>query len=150
MKLKIPPVVVFIFSLGMLFGISYLTKDWNFTFQYRVTLSRIFLFAGALSGILGVLAFRAKRTTVDPTKPEKASSIVTGGIYRYTRNPMYLGMALALVGGVLRTGNPFCILSVIFLVWYLTIFQIKPEEEALSKLFGTPYKDYQKRVRRWI
>ena len=61
-----------------------------------------------------------------------------------------LGMGFVLFGGLIRMGNPFCILALILYFWYITQFQIKPEEKALTKLFGEEYKDYCKRVRRWV
>lgn len=150
MSLKIPPVVVFFVALGLLFGIHYLTPDVRYDYPYRVTVSRLFLVAGSLIALAGIVAFRNKSTTVDPMKPAKASQLVTHGIYQYTRNPMYLGMAMVLMGGVVRIGNPWCLLAVLFFVVYLTRFQIKPEEHALEQLFGEDYRTYCQRVRRWF
>ena len=121
-----------------------------YEFQYQTTVSRIFLALGVLSAFSGIIAFRLKGTSVDPRNPDDASSLVIGGIYKYTRNPMYLGMALILLGGIIRLGNPFALIGLLFFVWYITQFQIKPEEEALGKLFGKDYADYQSKVRRWI
>ena len=150
MELKIPPVIVFFICLALIFGCYYLLPDYTYTFPYRKTLSRIFLVIGALSGVLGILAFRLKSTTVDPTNPDKASSLVTGGIYQFTRNPMYFGMAMVLIGGAMRIGNPAGFISVILFICYMTKFQIKPEEKALLKNFGEAYQQYMDRVRRWI
>lgn len=150
MRLKIPPVVILFLSLGIIFGASYLFPDLEYKFGYQTLLSRIFLAMGVLVAFSGIISFRLKGTTVDPTKPSKASSLVTSGIYTYTRNPMYLGMALILLGGIIRIGNPTTIIGLMFFVWYLTQFQIKPEEDALVDLFGDEYRDYCRRVRRWI
>ena len=150
MELKIPPVVVFFVCLASMFGIYYLMPDFSYDFTFRKTLSRVFLAIGALLGIIGIVAFRQHQTTVDPTHPDKASHLVTTGVYRYTRNPMYLGMLLVLVGGAIRIGNPLCLLSLILFVGYMTQFQIKPEERALQKHFGESYSEYVKNVRRWL
>ncbi len=150
MKLKIPPVVILFLSLGIIFGISFVLPDLEYKFSYQTLLSRIFLAMGVLVAFSGIISFRLKGTTVDPSNPSKASSLVTRGVYTFTRNPMYLGMALVLVGGIIRIGNPVTILGLLFFVWYLTQFQIKPEEEALNDLFGDEYKDYCSKVRRWI
>ena len=150
MELRIPPVIVFLLCLGFMFGCYFILPDYNFFFPYRRTLSRLFLVAGVLSGILGVLAFRLGGTTVDPTQPQKASRLITSGIYRYTRNPMYLGMALVLIGGWIRIANPVAILGVVAFVIYMTRFQIKPEEKALLRIFGEEYTSYASRVRRWV
>ena len=150
MSLKIPPLVVFFVALGLLFGIHYLTPDVRYDYPYRVMVSRLFLVAGALIALAGIVAFRNKSTSVDPMKPTKASQLVTNGIYQYTRNPMYLGMAMVLMGGVVRIGNPWCLLAILFFVVYLTRFQIKPEEHALEQLFGEDYRTYCQGVRRWF
>ena len=150
MKLKIPPVIIFFLSLGMMIGCYYLSPDFAFPFPYRVLLSRIFLAMGVILGLMGVVAFQVKQTTTDPLKPGKASSLVTHGVYRYTRNPMYLGMGLVLIGGAIRMANPVCLIAIGFYFWYITSFQIKPEEEAMNKLFGEEYTKYCERVGRWL
>lgn len=150
MQLKIPPVVILFISLGLVFAGYYLVPDFTYKFEYQTLISRVFLGLGVLIAFSGIISFRIKGTTVDPTKPNKASSLVTGGIYKYTRNPMYLGMALVLVGGIIRLGNPVALIGLFFFVWYLTRFQIKPEEKALNELFGREYEDFCSKVRRWI
>ncbi len=98
----------------------------------------------------GVLAFRAARTTVNPLSPQKASQLVTRGVYRITRNPMYVGMCCILLGWAvhLRAGLPF--LGPLVFALYITRFQILPEERALRQLFGQAYVEYAHRVRRWL
>ena len=142
--------VVFLICLVCVFGVHYLLSDFSYDFLYRKTISRIFLIAGALSGVLGVLVFRLNSTTVDPTKPDKASRLVTTGIYQYTRNPMYLGLALVLLGGIVRIGNPIGFVFLVLFVSYMTRFQIRPEEKALEEIFGEVFVDYKRSVRRWI
>ncbi|MBS0430571.1 MAG: isoprenylcysteine carboxylmethyltransferase family protein [Proteobacteria bacterium] len=98
----------------------------------------------------GLLAFRASRTTVNPLAPARASSLVTGGIYRITRNPMYVGFALLLTAwAVVLAAWPVFIGPVVY-VLYITRFQIVPEERALAQLFGESYTQYTRRVRRWL
>lgn len=150
MRLKIPPVVILFLSLGIIFGTSYLFPNLEYDFGYQTLLSRILLALAVLAAFSGIISFRFKGTTTNPSNPSKATSLVTGGIYKYTRNPMYLGMALILFGGIIRIGNPVAFLGLIFFVWYLTQFQIKPEEEALTELFEGAYKDYCDKVRRWL
>jgi len=150
MKLKIPPPIIFLFSLGLMFGLHFLFADLAQELPYRKTLSRVLLVVGVLIVIAGMLAFRLHNTTTNPLKPKKTTHLVTSGIYQFTRNPMYLGMVLILLGGSIRIGNPLSIIGIIFFIWYLTRFQIKPEEEALMDLFEQDYKEYCSRVRRWI
>ena len=104
-------------------------------------------FAVAVSGIL---RFRRHRTTANPMSPDAASAIVTDGIYRITRNPMYLGFALALTGWALALAHALAALVVPVFVAYITRFQIMPEERALASKFGPAYLEYLTRVRRWI
>ena len=83
-------------------------------------------------------------------KPETASSIVTVGIYRFTRNPMYLGLAFALAGWAIYLANLAALLIVPIFVAYMTQFQIKPEERALLAKFGADFAAYMAAVRRWL
>ena len=106
--------------------------------------------AGLAIILAGVLAFRRKATTVDPLHPGKASSMVTGGIFRLTRNPMYLGMALILLGFALLANNPLMLFGPLLFAAWITRFQIAPEERALEQLFGAQFLEYRSRVRRWV
>ncbi len=83
-------------------------------------------------------------------KPDTASSVVTAGIYRATRNPMYLGLALALAGWAMYLSNLVALLIVPAFVAYMTQFQIKPEERTLLAKFGPGFAAYMAAVRRWI
>ena len=105
---------------------------------------------GLLLALVGVLQFTQSRTTVNPMSPNKASAVVTSGLYRVSRNPMYLGMAIALLG-VAAWGSAFAsYLLVLGFCWYLTRFQIIPEEKALLATFGQEFAQYMARVRRWV
>jgi protein-S-isoprenylcysteine O-methyltransferase Ste14 len=98
----------------------------------------------------GIRTFARGRTSFDPHHPEKASALVTGGIFRMTRNPMYLSMALALLGWAVRLGRPWLVLGPVGFVLYLNRFQIRPEERALAEKFGPAYEDYRRCTRRWL
>ena len=87
---------------------------------------------------------------MNPTKPGATSSLVTGGVFRLTRNPMYLSLVLYLLAWAVYLSNWLALLLVPLFVLYLDRFQIKPEERALSALFGPEYASYQARVRRWL
>ena len=90
------------------------------------------------------------RTTVNPLRPEKASSLVTSGIFRLTRNPMYLGLALIVAAAAAWYGNLLGGFVVPMFVLYINRFQIVPEERALAAKFGTAFDAYRSRTRRWI
>ena len=106
--------------------------------------------AGAVISIAGVLQFRRARTTVNPMTPEASSSLVAAGIYRWTRNPMYLGFLVALIGMALWLASPVSLLVLPFFVLYMNRFQIVPEERALAARFGASFEQYRRSVRRWL
>jgi protein-S-isoprenylcysteine O-methyltransferase Ste14 len=109
------------------------------------------LFVVALAfDLAGLLAFRASRTTINPLAPERVSALVTNGVYRITRNPMYVGQCFILLawGVYLSALLPF--LGPIIYILYITRFQIVPEERVLRQLFGEQYAQYTARVRRWL
>jgi len=106
--------------------------------------------AGLGLNLLPKLAFRRARTTVNPLRPAAATSLVTGDIYRHTRNPMYLGQALVLLGGVLWLGSAAALLVVPLFVGWITRFQILPEERVLADRFGEEYAAFRRGVRRWL
>lgn len=99
----------------------------------------------------GLREFSKAQTTVDPHRIDEASSLVTTGIYRFTRNPMYVGLTLMSIGWALRLGTVLgMIVGTGFLVTVVTFLQIRPEERALRQNFGAAYDEYTTKVRRWI
>ena len=116
----------------------------------RIGLVVLFVIFGVSTVAAGILAFRKSQTTVNPAKPELATSLVTTGIYRRTRNPMYMGMCFVLIAwGVLLSSLP-AIALVFGFVLYMSRFQIAPEEAVLLKLFGENFATYKNQVRRWL
>lgn len=105
---------------------------------------------GFAVGAVSVLQFRHARTTVNPLSPHKASAVVSSGLYRWSRNPMYLGMALVLLGLAAWSSELIGYSLVPCFCWYLTRFQILPEEKALLTAFGPEFAGYMAKVRRWI
>ncbi len=105
---------------------------------------------GLLLELIALLNFRRLQTTVNPLKPENTSTLANTGVYALSRNPMYLGMAIMLVGAalILRCLTPMIMPLVFCLV--VTAVQILPEEKALTKLFGEDYRNYMRAVNRWI
>ncbi|WP_281255695.1 methyltransferase family protein [Desulfamplus magnetovallimortis] len=105
---------------------------------------------GAFTGIASLLAFRMKKTTVDPRYPDNASSLVVKGIYRRTRNPMYLALLLILLAWAAYLSNPVTLAGAWGFYKYITLFQILPEERVLHEKFGTQYQNYISSVNRWF
>lgn len=106
--------------------------------------------AGIVVNAMGILAFRKARTTLDPFQPGTASTVVDSGIFRMTRNPMYLGLLLLLSGWAVYLSNYLGVLGPVAYVVYMNRFQIGPEERALAEKFGESYTAYRAQVRRWM
>lgn len=144
-----PPAIALLCALLMWLAAPYLP-----TFApadaLRSGLAATFLIAGIAVATAGVVSFRGARTTVNPLRPDTASALVVAGIYRYSRNPMYLGMALALFAWALWLARPGLLLGVLLFVLYMNRFQIAPEERAMARLFGDDFTRYCTRVRRWL
>lgn len=121
-------------------------------FQFPVSIPAIAI--AALAGLAFLAAaladFRKYRTTVNPLEPQNASTLVTGGPYRITRNPMYVGMALLLLAWCLYLAELVAFLAVPLFVTTMTVLQIKSEETALVAQFGDQYRQYMGRVNRWL
>lgn len=100
--------------------------------------------------LAGVMAFRAAKTTANPLKPETAASLVQVGVYRISRNPMYLGFALFLTAWAIYLESFWSLFGLGGFILFITRFQILPEERAMQALFGDEFKDYAKAVRRWL
>jgi protein-S-isoprenylcysteine O-methyltransferase Ste14 len=106
---------------------------------------------GVLVSAAGIFGFGTAKTTVDPHNIDKASTLVTGGIYRLTRNPMYLGMLLVLLGFARSQGSLIAlVVGCGAYIAVITRLQIIPEERFLAKKFGKKYKVFTERTRRWI
>lgn len=148
LDLKIPPIIIgAVIAMGMWF-VSRTLPAFSFA-PLRVVAVGMGLAGVAITG-LAVLSFRRARTTVNPIKPFSTSSLVTWGIYDFTRNPMYLGMLFVLIGWALYLGNALAFLFLPAFIFYMNRFQIEPEERALTALFGPEFLEYASRVRRWI
>jgi protein-S-isoprenylcysteine O-methyltransferase Ste14 len=105
--------------------------------------------AGLVLNLYPKLLFRRVRTTVNPLKPYASSALLTNGIYRHSRNPMYLGHALILLGLASHLENWVSLLSVPAYLAYVTQFQVKPEERALMASFPEQFAKYAQSTRRW-
>ncbi|MDD1782730.1 isoprenylcysteine carboxylmethyltransferase family protein [Enterovibrio sp. ZSDZ35] len=150
LELKIPPVALVFLFIALMWWLSANTGNLGIENATRLAALSILTLMSVAICLAGVLAFKAQKTTVNPIKPETSSSLVQSGIYRFTRNPMYLGMALFLMGCGVYFDNAYAIACVLLFVLYMTKFQIQPEESALTKIFGQAFVDYMRTTRRWI
>jgi protein-S-isoprenylcysteine O-methyltransferase Ste14 len=129
---------------------AWLLPSLGWPFPGHQVLAVAAVIAGAVTSAAGVVQFRRARTTVNPMTPDAASSLVVAGIYRWTRNPMYVGFLLALLGWALWLANPASTLVLPLFVLYMNRFQIVPEERALAARFGASFEQYRRSVRRWL
>ncbi len=149
---RIPPPLIDAVCAGMMWALARAFPQAKLS-DGSVWVTGAALALAALGGgvaLAGVLAFRRARTTVNPLAPQRASALVTSGIYRVTRNPMYLGMLIVLAGWAVWLGNAAAWLGLPLSVALLTVLQIRPEERILAERFGADLKRYAARVRRWI
>lgn len=144
-----PPLVGLAFGLAM-WGLASAFPGLTLAFPFQGIIALALILTGAALDLVSILAFRQAGTTVTPLTPEKASSLVTDGLYSFTRNPMYLGLLAILSGIALLLGSPLNIALLIGFAAYITVFQVKPEEARLHAMFGEDFAAYTKRVRRWL
>jgi protein-S-isoprenylcysteine O-methyltransferase Ste14 len=142
-----PPIVTLIFGLGIYFSRNLFPNHDGLILD---VFSVLLLICGIIIIRTAFLSFKNHQTTINPLNLTKTSSLVNTGIFKYTRNPMYLGMVLILLSIALKF-NLYGGLIVIFLFFsFITKFQIIPEEKAMENLFGEKYKKYKTTTRRWL
>lgn len=150
LELKIPPPLVAVISAGAMFFLArslplvMLPPAWN------SGVALVLLVCGALIDLGGLMAFRRSKTTVNPMTPQRTTALVSTGVYRWTRNPMYLGMVFILGAWAVYLSSAWALVGVPVFMAYITRFQIQPEERALAARFGQGYADYCAHVRRWL
>ena len=144
---KIPPPLVTILCIGIIYlfesKIEYAQLDLK-------VVGIIFLILGLIIIFLAVLKFIKTKTTVDPTRPHKTSNLVISGIYKITRNPMYLGMLFLIIAYTIYTNNVVGSIIIPIFIFYINKFQIEPEEIEMRKKFGESFENYCKKVNRWL
>ena len=150
LELRIPPPLVVALIAAAMWGLSSITARIDISTPARVIASAILAVMGIAIALAGVVEFRRAQTTVSPLNPQAASRLVTSGIYRFTRNPMYLGLCVVLVAWAVFLSSAWALLGPLGFIFYITRFQIAPEERALGGLFGNAFADYVAQVRRWI
>lgn len=150
LELRIPPLVQ-VLVIGGLMGITAgFTREFLLPLAVRVLGAALLIGLGIAVVLAGIWCFRRARTTVNPMQPSAATALVTGGIYRYSRNPMYAGFLLCLCGWACYLANIYAFAGPVIFVLYMNRFQILPEERALQQRFGQEYDAYRRLVRRWM
>jgi protein-S-isoprenylcysteine O-methyltransferase Ste14 len=149
-KNKVPPPIVLLLAAITMWFLAHSEHAYPIAIPFALPIAVILAAMGIIVSASAIRRFKAVQTTVNPLHPETATSLVDGGIFARTRNPMYVGLFLILLAwGVWLQGLSNAAILLIFVLW-LNELQIKPEEAALEKLFGQSYVDYCERVRRWL
>ena len=149
LELKVPPVAL-TFLFGVLMWLACAYSPFTITLPWRSALAICIGIVGLAIAWAGVLSFRRAETTVNPLTPEATTTMVTSGIYRFTRHPMYLGFLLVLSGWAIYLSNLLAFAFLPLFVWYLNRFHIVPEERALGTKFPHSFTAYRSSVRRWL
>lgn len=147
-----PPLVMAIFALGM-WIIAVATNaaflaDLANSLQWGLII--LLCAVGLGIGVGGLKSFKHAQTTINPLKPESASNLVSSGIFKYTRNPMYISLTLLLCSWGVYLESAWAWILVPAFILYITRYQIIPEERAMQQLFGEEFEQYKMRVRRWL
>ena len=148
METKVPPPLV-----TLIFGMSiYFSREMfpAIEIQYSLYLGIFLLLSGFFILVSAVRLFRKDETTVNPLSPEQATKLVTDGIFKYSRNPMYLGMATVLSSIAVFFNLLGGIILIALFCAYITKFQIIPEERAMRYIFSDDFDKYTKETRRWV
>ena len=148
--LQTPPVAVTGIFAVLMWLVSLFTPNTDLPLPLRIAVALALAAMGLSLIAVAVKGFREERTSVNPMDLNRTSAIVTAGVYRVSRNPMYLGMLLCLLGFGWWLSNPVSLAAAVFFVPVITRLQIIPEERALSSRFGSDYVAYCQKVRRWI
>ena len=150
LALKVPPPIVAVAIGTLMWAIARLVPGATITNPLAGYVAIAFAAVGVAIAASGVVALHRAHTTINPMKPETSAALVDRGIYRYTRNPMYLGLLCVLIAWTIWLSNVLAWIGPIAFILYMNRFQIGPEERALAARFGSQFSDYCARVRRWL
>ena len=147
-KTKIPPPIIALIMITIIYLSSFIIEP--VTLYYQTLISILVTVIGLACAISSFRLFAKHKTTISPFTPSETTALVTDGMYRYSRNPMYLALVLLTIAVTIFFGAWLGVVIVVIFIYTLNFLQIIPEEEALLDIFGEEYVEYQKKVRRWI
>ncbi len=148
--LKVPPVAQVILFAFLMYAVDLIFPMSVDPTHLHFAAALIIVVLGLVIALAGVRAFKQAQTTVNPMTPGKASELVCHGVYQHTRNPMYVGLLFALIGWAMALNNLYALALSVGFVFYMNKFQIEPEEQALTQLFGDQFTQYKAKVKRWL
>ncbi len=150
MELKVIPVLQIFIAILLMVALAKLVPESSYFWPFSLSLSVVLFILAAIIGLLAVYSFRQEKTTVNPIRLEKSSSIVSSGIYRFSRNPMYVALLLIIIAVAVYLQNITSFFIIPIFIIYITRYQIMPEERMLMLLFGEEFKEYCQKVKRWL
>ena len=148
LKTKIPPPIITLLFIIVTYLSSLVIVP--FKFSNQSLLSFLIFVMGLVFVLSAMRQFKQKNTIINPMTPRKTTTLVVDGIYKYSRNPMYLGLLLVLTSSGVYFGSWLSLLIVPLFWLLISALQIIPEEEAMLELFGENFVKYKRKVRRWI
>jgi len=142
------PVIFLIFiALGLILTWALPLPSFTDVLAARVA-GLLVICVGLFVGLGAMVQMRREHTSPNPHNP--ATVLVEGGVFRYTRNPLYLSLFVMYIGIAICVNVLWLILLCPFLIWSVENWVVKPEEDYLERRFGDAYKQYKKRVSRWV
>ncbi len=150
LELKIPPPIVVVIVGLLMWVVAMISPHFSVSGGARITVGLLLIVAGFALNIAGVMTVRRFKTTFNPLRPDTTTALVSTGLFGVSRNPMYLGFLVVLLGWAAYLASPLALIGPVVFVLYINRFQIVPEERALSSLFGASFAEYKSRVRRWL
>ena len=150
LELAVPPPIIMLVTALIMWLPSVFLPGLTLPALSSVTAALITVLLGLGVSMAGILAFKHAHTTPNPRKPGSASTLVTSGVYSFTRNPMYLGILMMLIAWALFLGNALSLLFAFAFALYIHHYQIRPEERFLQEKFGADFASYKAKVRTWI
>jgi protein-S-isoprenylcysteine O-methyltransferase Ste14 len=150
LELRIPPPLVVAVIASVMLVVSWQLPAFGFSLPYGRAAALALFVSGLGFGLAAVRDLRAAGTTINPAHPCRASAMVTWGVYRFSRNPMYLALLVALVGWAVFLSNLLSFLLLPVFKAYMNRFQIAPEERALRQRFGSEFEAYTRSAPKWL
>ena len=150
LELRVPPPAALLLAGLLMWCLARAFPALHFEVPAQGLLAGMVALCGLLIAAIAFFQFRRAGTTVNPMKPHESATLVVSGLYRISRNPIYLGDVLILAAWALWLANAAAFVGLPLFVGHLDRFQIVPEERALEARFGSAYADYRRAVRRWL
>lgn len=150
MKIKLPPPLYGVITALIMWILDAYLPLLHWLPESFAVIAWLPLSLGLVAVAGALLQFVRSKTTPDPFRPERASTLVVSGVYNFSRNPMYFGLLMFLLAWAIYLGSLGGLICLPIFMWLLTNQQIKFEEAALTQRFGEQYEQYMQRVRRWI